>query len=111
MLISPIPTETPAPEGVVVVPGAAYELKGYYKSDVKTASSLRWEVADASTTGTIARTEPLPNAATWTEFSIAFTAPASGDGVIIRFNRDGCTGGSCPTNGSISFDDISLRRL
>lgn len=96
---------------VVVVPGAQYEVRGYYRSDVKTTSSLRWEVANGSTTETIARTEPLAPASNWTEFSIRFRAPDSVDGVIVRFNRDGCVGATCPTNGTISFDDISLRRL
>ncbi len=96
---------------VVVVPGAQYELQGFYRSDVKTASSLRWEVANAATTETIARTEELGNAAAWTPFSIRFAAPEGVDGVIVRFSRDGCVGSSCPTNGTISFDDLSVRRL
>lgn len=96
---------------VVVSPGFAYEVQGYYRSDVKTAATLRWEIADASTTGTIARTEALGTTAGWTQFSIRFTVPANADGVILRFNREGCIGASCPANGTISFDDLSIRRL
>ena len=96
---------------VVVVPGAPYELRGFYRSEVKMSATLRWEIADGTTTATIEKTEPLMPASGWTQFAVKFTAPANGDGVIIRFNREGCSGASCPTNGTISFDDLSLSRL
>lgn len=96
---------------VVITPGAPYELEGYYRSDVKTASSLRWEIADASTGGTVAKSDPLIQTPEWTQFTIRFTAPVSSDAVIVRFNRDGCAGVSCPTNGTISFDDLALKAL
>lgn len=96
---------------VLTKPAATYELSGFYRSDVKTAASLRWEVADAATTGTLARTDGLAAAATWTAFTVRFIAPAGSEAVIVRFTRDGCTGGSCPTNGSIAFDDLVVREL
>ncbi|MFZ1702586.1 MAG: hypothetical protein WBO10_03110 [Pyrinomonadaceae bacterium] len=96
---------------VVVIPGANYELRGYYKSDVKTAASLHWEVANAATTGTIAKSGSLVPAAVWTPITVKFAAPNDADGVIVRFTREGCSGPSCPTNGIISFDSFSIQRL
>lgn len=96
---------------VLVESGATYELDGFYRSDVKTAASLRWEIGDATTTGTIARTDALAVAGSWTPFSIKFSAPMGAEAVIVRFTRDGCTGGSCPTNGTIAFDDITIKKL
>lgn len=96
---------------VLTEPGATYELTGFYRSDVKTASSLRWEIADAATTGSIARTDGLPITSAWASFSVKFTAPAASEAVIVRFTRDGCAGASCPTNGTITFDDLAIRKL
>ena len=96
---------------ILTEPAAVYELTGFYRSDVKTPASLRWEIADAATTGTIARTEPLAAAPTWAPFSVKFTAPTGSEAVIVRFTRDGCAGASCPTNGTITFDDLAIRKL
>lgn len=101
----------PVSQMVLIESGAMYELQGFFRSDVKTAASLRWEIADAATTAAIARTEALQVAATWTPFSIKFAAPSGAEAVIVRFTRDGCTGGSCPTNGTIAFDDLTIKKL
>lgn len=96
---------------VVVEPGRQYEIEGFYRSDVKTASNLRWEVAEAPAGSVLARSEPLQPTAEWTRFTLRFTVPAGVDGVMFRFTRDGCTGASCPTTGTIAFDSLSLRAL
>lgn len=96
---------------VAVVPGAEYEFEVFYKSDVKTAAKLKWEIADAVTAGPITSTAPLTIAADWTSQKVTFKVPAGIDGVIIRFVREGCGGPTCPTNGKLSFDDISIRQL
>lgn len=96
---------------VAVVPGAEYELEVFYRSDVKTNSRIKWEVADASTTAAITSTPPIAPAADWTSLKVVFKVPAGVDGIILRLTRDGCGGPTCPTNGKLLFDDISLRRL
>jgi hypothetical protein len=53
-------------------------------------------------------TVPAPD---WTPLRVKFTVPSDSDGIIIRLVREGCSGPSCPINGSLAFDDISLRRL
>ena len=94
-----------------VVPGAEYQLELHYRSDVKTSASLRWEIVDAMTTVPIASTPPMTPAADWTVLNVRFTVPADSDGIIIRLVREGCSGPSCPVNGNLSVDDISIRRL
>ncbi len=96
---------------VAVVPAAAYELEVFYKSDLKTQATLKWEIADAGNSTSLATTGAMTPAPEWTSLKVKFTVPAASDGVIIRITREGCTGPSCPANGKISFDDFSLRKL
>lgn len=94
-----------------VEPGAEYEAAIYYRSDVKTAASLKWEIDDAMTTVAIASTPPIIPVADWTPVTVRFRVPPDSEGIIIRFVREGCVGPSCPVNGNLSLDDISIRRL
>lgn len=96
---------------VPVAPGAAYEFELFYKSDLKTQATLKWEIADATTAASLAATTAMTPAADWTSLKIKFTMPAASDGVIIRLAREGCTSPSCPANGKMSFDDFALRRI
>lgn len=96
---------------VAVVPAANYELEVFYRSDIKSAAILKWEVADAATGKTIANTVPMADAGDWTPIKIGFSVPSDSDGVVIRLVREGCVGSSCRMSGKISFDDISIRRL
>ncbi len=96
---------------VPVVPGAAYELEIFYRSDLKTTATFKWEIADAATGTAIASTPAIAYAADWTTLKGRFTVPANIDGVVIRLTREGCGAGSCPVNGKLSFDDISIKRL
>ena len=98
-------------ETVAVVPEAEYEFEVYYKSDVKTAAKLKWEIAEAATATTIASTPPMTAVGDWISLKTTFKVPAGNDGVIIRFVREGCIGPACPTNGKVLFDDISIKRL
>ena len=96
---------------VAVEPGATYEFELFYRSDVKTSATLKWEIADAANATAIASTNGLVPAADWTSAKAKFTVPAGSDGVIIRLAREGCIGPACQMNGRIAFDDFSLRRL
>ena len=98
---------------VAVVPGATYELEIFYRSDLKTAMGFKWEVADLTpaSPALLASTPAITAASDWTSLKAKFTVPATSDGVMIRLTREGCAGGSCPANGKISFDDISIKRL
>lgn len=96
---------------VPVMPGTVYEFEVFYKSDLKTQATLKWEIADAGSSASLATTAAMTPATDWTSLKVKFTAPAACDGVIIRLAREGCSGPSCPANGKMSFDDFSLRRL
>lgn len=96
---------------VPVEPGVEYELELFYKSDVKSSASLRWEIADVANSATITAGAPITPAGEWTSTKVKFTVPAGTDAVIVRLGRDGCSGPSCPFSGKVSFDDFSLRRV
>ncbi len=96
---------------IAVVPGGEYEFEGFYRSDLKSTASLKVEIADAVTNGTLVSTPPLALAGDWTTIKLKFTVPANSDGIIVRLAREGCAGLACRITGRLSFDDFSLRRL
>ena len=100
----------PVSQTVPVVTGTAYELEVFYKSDLKTTAAFKWEIADASTGTALTTTAAMTPVADWTSIKAKFTVPAGTDAIIIRFVREGCAG-TCPVNGKLSFDDLSIRRL
>jgi len=95
---------------VAVTPGAEYEFGAFYRSDVKTQASLKLEIVNALTSAPFASLLLAPTGE-WTPLGAKFSVPADGDGIIIRLVREGCAGVSCPTNGSLALDDLSLKRL
>jgi tetratricopeptide (TPR) repeat protein len=95
---------------VAVDPGAEYEFEAFYRSDVKTQASLKLEITNALTSAPIASL-PLIPAADWTPLNAKFRMPPDSDGIVIRLTREGCASITCPTNGSLAFDDFSLKRL
>lgn len=96
---------------VAVEPGKSYELELFYRSDVKTATSFKWEIVDASAGKVIASTGSVANIAEWTQLRAAFSVPENTDGVIIRFARENCEGADCLVSGNIWFDGFSLKSL
>ena len=86
------------------------ELEIFYSSDLKSAATFKWEVADAGDGKAIASTEPLVAKSGWTVARVQFKTPATTDGITLRFVREGC-GQVCNVTGSLAFDDIAIRRL
>ena len=101
----------PVEQTVPVESGGQYEFEAFYRSDLKSAAMLKWEIIDAATLATLATTPPMIPAADWTPLNAVFTVPGGSDGITIRLLRTGCNGPSCPMNGRVAFDDLSLRRL
>ena len=95
---------------VAVEPGSAYQLEVFYRSDLKSPAEYKWEIADASDGKRVAVSTPMTPQPAWTPLTIAFNVPATTDGIIIRFIREGC-GQVCAATGNLWFDDISLRRV
>jgi tetratricopeptide (TPR) repeat protein len=92
---------------VVVEPGKTYQLELFYRSDLKTAATLKWEIA-GFTDGKIISTEPVAESADWTPQRLQFTVPANTEAIAVRLARVGCRTGLCPISGRIWFDDLTL---
>jgi hypothetical protein len=94
---------------VAVHPNTPYELEIFYKAEMKTNASFKWEIVDARDGKQLAASPAISNSADWSPLNLKFTS-SSADGIILRFSRDNC-GQICPVAGSIGFDDIALRRM
>lgn len=99
----------PVSQTVAVEPGMTYDLELFYRSDLKTAAVLKWEIVDASGGKVLAATEPIANKSEWAALGAEFTVPQTTDGIIIRLARENCSGPVCPMNGNLWLDDFSLR--
>lgn len=94
---------------VAVEPNAEYELSFHYRSDLKPPVALKFEAVNACDLAVIASTAQMSPTADWTEVSVRFRAASDCDAVIIRLNRDGCAGPTCPMSGKLSLDEFSLK--
>jgi tetratricopeptide (TPR) repeat protein len=92
---------------IVVEPGKTYQFELFYKSDLKTAATFKWEVA-GFTDGKILSTEPVAESADWTPQRLKFTVPPNTEAIAVRLARVPCRTGLCPISGRIWFDDLSL---
>lgn len=92
---------------VVVEPGKAYQFELFYKSDLKTEATLKWEVAAVNDGKILGSTEPVAEGADWTPQRVKFTVPANAEAVSIRLVRAACAG-LCPIGGRIWFDGLTL---
>ncbi|MDQ2747371.1 MAG: hypothetical protein M3T96_08940 [Acidobacteriota bacterium] len=86
-----------------------YTLGYFYKSDLKTAATLAWEVDDAADGKVLAVGAPISSVADWTNANAEFTAAATTEAVIIRLVREKCPSIICPILGKVWFDDFQLR--
>jgi len=93
---------------VAVLPGAAYQLKINYRSDVNSKAQFFWEVASAKDGKRISISAPLQPSQEWTTSTVDFQVPVDIDGVDIRFVRGECIAAACSASGSFWFDDLEL---
>jgi len=101
----------PVSQTVAVEPGRTYELVLHYRSDVKSAANLKFEAASACDLTVVASTEPMTPSEDWATLNMRVDVPPNCDGIVIRLNRDGCTGPACPASGKLSVDGFSLKQL
>lgn len=92
---------------IVVEPGKTYQFELFYRSDLKTAATLKWEIAGFAD-GKILSTEPVAESADWTAQRLKFTVPANTEAIAVGLARVGCRSGLCPISGRIWFDDLTL---
>lgn len=94
---------------VAVEANKKYVFETFYKSDLKTNATFKWEIVDtADTSRILASTETVAPNADWTSLRTEFVVPAESEGVIIRLARMPCTATLCPISGKLWFDDFSL---
>ncbi len=95
---------------VAVEPGRRYELELFYKADLKTAATMKWEIVDASHSTLLGATNLLEAVRTdWSSLKADFVMPSGSEGIVLRLVREDCRSAICPIAGSVWFDDFSLR--
>lgn len=94
---------------VAVESGKKYEFEVFYRSDLKTSATLRWEIADVSDGKVLAATEAVSAKSEWTNLKTEFISPPQTEAVIVRLARVGCNQTLCPISGRVWFDSFSLK--
>lgn len=96
---------------IAVDPGASYTLRFWDRTEnLRSAGMPLVEVVDAVESHLIAASPAFPTGTNdWQEITVAFRAPESADGVIIRTGRSYC-GDACPIVGILWYDDFSINR-
>jgi tetratricopeptide (TPR) repeat protein len=95
-------------QSVAVEPNRNYVFETFYKSELKTTTTVKWEVVDAADGKLIAATEPLAANADWTSLKTEFVVPEGTEAVTVRLVRLPCNSTLCPITGKLWFDDFSL---
>ena len=93
---------------VAVEPAKKYIFETFYKTELKTSATLRWEITNAADGKVLAATEAVSANADWTSLGTEFTAPDNSEAVIIRLVREQCKSAVCPISGKVWFDDFNL---
>ncbi len=94
---------------VAVESNRRYSFEFYYKSELKTSATLRWEIADAADGKVLAVINPIIASADWTKAEADFTTTAATEAVVIRLLREECKLSLCPVSGKVWFDDFQLK--
>lgn len=93
---------------VAIESGKKYIFETFYKADLKTSATLRWEIVNESDGKVLATTDAVSANSDWTSLKTEFTAPETSEAVIIRLVRDQCKTTACSISGKIWFDDFGL---
>ena len=94
---------------IAVEPGRKYAFQAFYKSELKTSATIRWEIADSAGGKILAQTAPVAaSASDWTNLKTEFVVPANSEAVIVRLAREVCKTTLCPISGRVWFDDLSI---
>lgn len=88
--------------------GRTYEFEAFYKSDLKTSATLKWEIADASDGKVLASTEPIEAVSDWVSLRTKFSVPENTQAVVVRLARVDCRSAICPISGKVWFDDLKI---
>ena len=94
---------------VVVEPGKKYGFEAFYKSELDTNATLKWEIRSASDGKILASTETVSAKQNWTNLRADFTPDENTQAVFITLAREVCLSSLCPISGKIWFDNVSLK--
>ena len=94
---------------VVVESERKYTLEFFYRAELKTSATLRWEITDAADGKVLASAAPISGSTDWTNANAEFTTAAATEAIIIRLVRAECQSSICPISGKVWFDDFQLR--
>ncbi len=94
---------------VPIISGKNYKFEFFYKTELKTSATFRWEIVDTAESKILAVTKPIEANSDWTSLSADFTVPENSEAVIIRLAREDCKQGLCPISGKVWFDDFTIR--
>ncbi len=93
---------------VAIESGKRYTFEAFYKSDLKTGATLKWEIVDASDEKILIATEPILRNSDWTNLKAEFISRENTEAVTLRLVRETCNSLICPISGKVWFDDFSL---
>ncbi len=93
---------------VTVEPNKKYALEFFYKSALKTSSTLKWEIVSIPDGKILAATDALAAESDWRDVKTEFTTPENTEAVTLRLARDTCQSSICPIAGKVWFDDFNL---
>jgi len=85
-----------------------YVFEIFYKADLKTGATLKWEISDASDGKVLAATDVISKNSEWTNLKAEFTPAENTEAVTLRLAREMCKSLICPISGKVWFDDLSL---
>ena len=93
---------------VAVASGTDYSFSVFYKSQLETNGTLKWEIVDTLANKVIASTEAISTNTDWEKLTTNFTVPEETEGIQIRLIRTGCKSTVCPISGKVWFDDFTI---
>lgn len=95
-------------QAIIVEAGKKYRFSAFYKSDLKTTATVRWEIIDAADGKILAASSAVPEKTDWTDLSLEFSIGDSTEAVAARLVRADCKSAICPISGKIWFDDFKI---
>ena len=74
-------------QSVAVEANKRYVFGTFYRSELKTGTTVKWEIIDAADGKTLAATEPIAENADWTSLKTEFVTPDGTEAVTLRLVR------------------------
>ena len=94
---------------IAVEKGKTYTFEAFYKSQLDTSETMKWEILDVTNRNIIATVGSIERQVDWTKLSAEFSTADNTEGITIQLVRDGCESVICPLKGKVWFDDFLLR--